>query len=102
VEVHDVGAEGVDDGGHAPLGGTGPQDAAGGPGPARKRRRLELDVVGEVGRVPGGAVVGVVHPEEVDVVPGRHLQGGEVLHVGLGAALAVQELVDVENAHLSS
>jgi len=39
------------------------------------------------------------HGEELDLVAGVPLEGGDVVHVGLGAAAAVEELVDVEDAH---
>ena len=39
------------------------------------------------------------HPEERDGVTGRDLEIREVLHVRLGTAAAVEELVDVEDPH---
>ena len=41
----------------------------------------------------------MVHAEELDLVAGRALERGDVLHVGLGPTAAVEELVDVEDAH---
>ena len=47
----------------------------------------------------GGVVLRVRHAEERDLVAGAALQRGDVEHVALGAAAAVEELVDVEDAH---
>ena len=40
------------------------------------------------------------HPEERDGVAGRNLEVREILHVCLGTAAAIEELVDVEDPHL--
>jgi hypothetical protein len=42
------------------------------------------------------------HAEERDRVPRGNLEIGQVLHVCLGAAAPVEELVDVEDPHLVS
>ena len=46
-----------------------------------------------------GLVVGMVHAEEGNVVSRGALQGGDRLHVRLGATPPVQELVDVQDPH---
>ena len=69
------------------------------PGPPDEawRRRLEVHLGHERVGQPGVGVVGVGHAPEGDVVAGLHLERGDVLHVALGAALAVQELVHVQD-----
>ena len=62
-------------------------------------RRPELHIARKVTRIGHGLVVGVVHAEERDLVAGSGLQLGEVEHVRLSAASAIEELIDVEDAH---
>ena len=102
VEVHDVGPEVVRapppcpcaadvDHSSRPLPRRRPARSGGGGSKSTCGREPPL--------VPGSQVLRMPHREEGHVVAGGLLQGGDVQHVALGAASAVQELVDVQDLH---
>src|ERR1019366_10589212 len=70
--------------------------------PAQRRRRgLELDVRRKVRGIFEMSIERMRHAEERNRVAGRTLQVGEVFHVRLSTAAAVEEFVDVEDSHLA-
>jgi hypothetical protein len=69
------------------------------PVPGGLRCRLELDVGGQWAEDVLGVVLRVGHPPDPDVVALVALARGDVEHVALGAAPAVEELVDMEDPH---
>ena len=101
VEVDDVGPELLEDRlDAAPRRGRVEHPAhRHGPAVERARGRVQLHPAREVALELAGAVVGMGHREEGDAMAVATLEAGDVLHVRLGAAAAVEELVHVQDPH---